>query len=117
MLPSAHDLQAAVHDTNVALRNTEDHELARAITHERRILSMVLDGYRQALDVDRLMHEPPKVDLVKILGLEHPLGASPMCQSNGDGECDWELCPQQRDGEPAKSGRSCPLFPWDEAEL
>lgn len=27
-----------------------------------------------------------------------------------DGECWWEKCPQNRDGEPAKSGRGCPLY-------
>lgn len=29
--------------------------------------------------------------------------------SLGDGECFWEGCPQIHDGEPAKSGRHCPL--------
>lgn len=42
---------------------------------------------------------------------------TPVCQSDGDGDCVWELCPQLRDNEPATSRRSCPLFPWDEAEL
>lgn len=31
------------------------------------------------------------------------------CQSNTDGDCYWEHCPQLRDGEPAQSGRHCPL--------
>lgn len=31
------------------------------------------------------------------------------CRSDRDGDCDWEGCPQLRDGEPAKSGRHCPL--------
>lgn len=31
------------------------------------------------------------------------------CQSDDDGACDWEGCPQNRDGEPHKSGRHCPL--------
>lgn len=30
-----------------------------------------------------------------------------------DGECSHPQCPQRRDGEPEKSGRSCPL-PWVE---
>jgi hypothetical protein len=31
------------------------------------------------------------------------------CQSMRDGDCRWEHCPQERDGEPARSGRHCPL--------
>ena len=31
------------------------------------------------------------------------------CQSMRDGDCIWEHCPQNRDGEPAKTGRHCPL--------
>lgn len=32
------------------------------------------------------------------------------CQAGGDGECYWPNCPQERDGEPSKSGRNCPLW-------
>lgn len=31
------------------------------------------------------------------------------CQAGGDGDCKWSACPQLRDGEPAASGRHCPL--------
>lgn len=31
------------------------------------------------------------------------------CQAARDGDCIHEQCPQLRDGEPAKTGRSCPL--------
>lgn len=31
------------------------------------------------------------------------------CAANRDGECGHAECPQLRDGEPAKSGRHCPL--------
>lgn len=31
------------------------------------------------------------------------------CQSDDDGYCDWEHCPQLKDNEPYKSGRHCPL--------
>lgn len=34
------------------------------------------------------------------------------CHSDSDGDCDWPDCPQLRDGEPEKTGRSCPLYPW-----
>lgn len=33
------------------------------------------------------------------------------CHAGSDGDCSWPECPQTRDGEPAKSGRACPL-PW-----
>jgi hypothetical protein len=38
------------------------------------------------------------------------------CHSDSDGECDWPDCPQLRDGEPEKTGRSCPLYPWHHQE-
>lgn len=31
------------------------------------------------------------------------------CHADRDGDCDWSECPQTRDGEPAKTGRHCPL--------
>lgn len=33
------------------------------------------------------------------------------CHADSDGDCYWEYCPQLRDGEPTRSGRSCPLPP------
>jgi len=43
--------------------------------------------------------------------LEALVGAhdEPACHAGMDGECYWIGCPQLRDGEPEKSGRSCPL--------
>lgn len=32
----------------------------------------------------------------------------PGCHAGKDGECNWEGCPQLRDGEPAATGRHCP---------
>lgn len=34
------------------------------------------------------------------------------CHADRDGDCNWEECPQLRDGEPSKSHRSCPLLDW-----
>lgn len=31
------------------------------------------------------------------------------CHADCDDHCEWENCPQIRDGEPEKSGRHCPL--------
>lgn len=31
------------------------------------------------------------------------------CHSQRDGDCIWIHCPQNRDGEPVRSGRHCPL--------
>lgn len=33
-----------------------------------------------------------------------------------DGDCDWADCPQNRDGEPGKTGRHCPLDRHDDEE-
>lgn len=38
------------------------------------------------------------------------------CRSGEDGDCEWEGCPQLRDGEPEKTGRSCPLYPWHHSD-
>jgi len=38
------------------------------------------------------------------------------CQAARDGDCDWKLCPQERDGEPSRSGRHCPLDDWKESD-
>lgn len=38
------------------------------------------------------------------------------CQAGSDGECWWPDCPQIRDGEPARSGRHCPLDRRDDDE-
>jgi hypothetical protein len=35
------------------------------------------------------------------------------CHAGSDGDCIWTGCPQDRDGEPAKSGRICPLLSHD----
>ncbi len=48
-----------------------------------------------------------------------PLPTRPLsdgCHSGKDGECNWSGCPQERDGEPAKSGRHCPLDKGDDYE-
>jgi len=34
------------------------------------------------------------------------------CQSDADGECNWDQCPQLRDAEPETTGRSCPMYDW-----
>lgn len=36
------------------------------------------------------------------------------CQAGMDGECNDTRCPQERDGEPIKTGRSCPLPHWSD---
>lgn len=36
------------------------------------------------------------------------------CHAGTDGDCYWPKCPQLKDGEPRKSGRSCPL--WNPSE-
>lgn len=34
------------------------------------------------------------------------------CHAQKDGDCEHEGCPQLRDGEPAKTGRHCPIDTW-----
>lgn len=54
----------------------------------------------------------PEVDERHSRGLGQPVqGKSEYrgCHADRDGDCTWEDCPQNRDGEPMKSGRHCPL--------
>lgn len=39
-----------------------------------------------------------------------------MCHAGKDGECTWSKCPQDRDGEPEKTGRFCPLPGWGDED-
>lgn len=43
--------------------------------------------------------------------LPQPEQVKEECRAAQDGECIWDRCPQTRDGEPAATGRRCPL-PW-----
>lgn len=58
-----------------------------------------------------------KPELTRIgFSLIRPPRFQGQCHSGEDGDCDWEDCPQLRDGEPEKTGRSCPLYPWHHQE-
>jgi hypothetical protein len=45
---------------------------------------------------------------------------APDCHADRDGDCNWDGCPQNRDGEPVVSGRHCPLDvtrdDWDDPD-
>lgn len=49
-----------------------------------------------------------KIELAQVCS---QYGVSPpmYCQSDRDGDCRNQACPQLRDNEPAKTGRHCPL--------
>jgi hypothetical protein len=40
---------------------------------------------------------------------ENPDLVGQRCHADDDGDCKWQLCPQNRDKEPATSSRHCPL--------
>ncbi len=40
---------------------------------------------------------------------QHYYGAGSQCHAAEDGDCIWKDCPQNRDGEPYKTGRHCPI--------
>jgi hypothetical protein len=52
-------------------------------------------------------NESREIVAARLQRLERPL--SGRCAAGSDGECSHSQCPQLRDGEPAKSGRHCPL--------
>lgn len=37
------------------------------------------------------------------------------CRADSDGDCVWAQCPQNRDNEPPKTGRHCPLDRYEDA--
>ena len=49
-------------------------------------------------------------EIVRLPVAEEPAG----CHAQRDGDCEWGGCPQLCDGEPARSGRHCPLDTLDE---
>lgn len=50
-------------------------------------------------------------------GVFDPSSEPQRCHGASDGECIWKRCPQLRDGEPAKSGRHCPLDTREDEEM
>jgi hypothetical protein len=52
----------------------------------------------------------------KAFGILKNLEPLTMCQAATDGDCIHPNCPQNRDGEPMKSGRHCPLPHWSDDE-
>lgn len=39
------------------------------------------------------------------------------CASDCDGDCRHPQCPQLRDNEPHATGRSCPLYDWEDRRI
>lgn len=81
---------------------------------EDRVLQIqTLEGEREARVGDWIIRSikgefyPCKADI--FAESYDPVGE---CHSGRDGECGWKDCPQIRDGEPKKTGRSCPLYVW-----
>lgn len=60
---------------------------------------------RQPGDPAPYAHDGHDPDLVPLAGCH---------ASRGDGECVWAKCPQERDGESGRTGRTCPLWKIDE---
>jgi hypothetical protein len=64
---------------------------------------------RETAFVERMIDKleiPPSLSK----GMIMPPRPQGQCRSHSGGDCDWPGCPQLRDGEPARSGRSCPLL-------
>lgn len=53
-------------------------------------------------------HSWPKPTRQVCAGARKP-PLSDHCHAGRDGECNWQHCPQEREGEPTQTGRHCPL--------
>lgn len=68
-------------------------------------------------NVERWLHKDPEKRSQPLLGVgilliqigRELIAEHNRCHADRDGECCWQHCPQLRDGEPAKTGRHCPL--------
>ena len=65
--------------------------------------------FERAGNYDQAFAYDECADTLRALKTGVPEAESQPCHSAKDGECQWVLCPQLRDGEPEKSGRNCPL--------
>lgn len=109
-LPGEHHLLTALRKAQdeLARYRAEDGDLMRAIyamraDHTEALRREEERGYAKGLADARLVNH---------------------CHGDRDGDCSWEHCPQLREGEPAATGRHCPLdvgcsrccLPLDECE-
>lgn len=71
-----------------------------------------LNGKRLDENPHSKLHRAHQIWAEGYLGMQAAVANFPkgtMCHGASDGECNWAECPQLRDGEPALSGRHCPL--------
>lgn len=83
-------------------------------TRDERIRMLEKAGALCAAEIDRLLRqagsegEPAQSRGARTISLNSLRGGG-SCSADDDGDCTWSECPQLRDGEPARSGRHCPL--------
>ena len=95
--------------TRFAPRECDDDNLRGALKACR---DGVADSYGID-DADPRIHFDYGQEIGKVWGVEVRIVAAACHAQHNDGDCTWKECPQSRDGEPQKSGRTCPL-PWGE---
>lgn len=79
-----------------------DHAITMDLSDSRRRMQSAITCLRRALS-------QPEVATACVETLER-------CAAGMDGDCSDARCPQARDGEPGKSGRSCPLYDWNDPD-
>jgi hypothetical protein len=89
---------------NQALQKVEC--FCRAHAPEREAALKEQHAKRRADDADRMQRR--RLSWAEF-DAANPDLAGRCCYAGKDGECNWPQCPQNRDGEPEKSGRHCPL--------
>jgi CYTH domain-containing protein len=109
----AHVVEDTLKDLFEAVRLFRNEDLLGKATALRGTpgFSALVEAWERARDV--LPKPPPSEKELARLKVRDEVRAQfppeTVCHSDCDGDCTWKDCPQLRDGEPAKSGRHCPL--------
>lgn len=82
-----------------------------AVHHQWKWEPVSYDQAVAEMTTHQLANQQPGAQPPAMTGREKPEAPTELkrCAAGQDGECCHELCPQNRDGEPKRSGRHCPL--------
>ena len=94
-----------------AIRELVNEDMAKKLTHYEAVVEAAREVIESDTPIGWAADAGQKIDALRdaLTALEAQDERSDKCHAQKDGDCEWEECPQLRDGEPVKSGRDCPL--------